>query len=155
MTDLVITSETFEDGGAIPKKCGYKNQNTSPHLAFSGIPQEAKSLALIMDDPDAMKPAGKVWSHWLVWNIDPKTAQIPEGSRPGGSAVEGTTDFKSTGYGGPAPPDAEHTYVFALYALDAKPNLSDAAATTQKQLEQAIKPHIIAKAELRGRYSPD
>ena len=150
---IAISSDAFADGGQIPKKHGYKNKNRSPQLLFSGdMPQGTKSLALIMDDPDAMKPAGKIWSHWIMWNIPPDTTQISEDSAPK-TAVEGTTDFGSTGYGGPAPPDGEHTYVFALYALDTDLNLP--ASTTKKQLERAIKPHVLAKAELRGRYSPD
>ena len=153
MTEISISSGAFEDGGQIPKKHGYKNKNRSPQLSFGGqLPADTKSLALIMDDPDAIKPAGKVWSHWLVWNIQPDTEQIKENSSPRGS-VEGTTDFGSTGYGGPAPPDAEHVYVFALYALDTVLELP--STTTKKQLEKAIKRHILAKAELRGRYSPD
>lgn len=153
MTEINISSSAFEDGEQIPKRHGYKNKNQSPPLLFGGqMPEGTRSLALIMDDPDAMKPAGKVWSHWLVWNIPPDTTQIRENSVPAGSA-EGTTDFGSTGYGGPAPPDAEHVYVFALYALDTELNLP--ASTTKKQLEKAIRPHILAKAELRGRYSPD
>ena len=153
MTNITITSDAFENNGQIPKKHGYKNDNQSPQLSFSGIPSDAKSLALIMDDPDAMKPAGKVWSHWIVWNISPNTTQIKENSVPG-EAIQGTTDFGTTGYGGPAPPDKEHTYIFALYALDTTLDLR-ATTTTKKQLEDAIKPHVLAKAQLCGRYSPD
>lgn len=154
MTGIVISSSAFEDGGRIPRKHGYKNENRSPQLSFSGdVPPGTKSLALIMDDPDAVKPAGKVWSHWIVWNIPPDTRQIPEGSSPAG-ATEGTTDFGSTGYGGPAPPDAEHTYVFVLYALGVS-SIDLGKSATKQQLERAIKPHVLARAELRGRYSPD
>lgn len=153
MANIMLSSNAFIDNGQIPKKYGYKNQNRSPPLSISGaVPPDTKSLALIMDDPDAMKPAGKVWSHWIVWDIPPDTTKINENSAPLG-AVEGMTDFGNTGYGGPAPPDGEHTYVFALYALDT--NLGLPASTTKKQLEQAIRNHILAKAELRGRYSPD
>lgn len=153
MSEISISSDAFKDGGQIPKKYGYKNENRSPPLVFSGAaPPGTKSLALVMDDPDAVKPAGKVWSHWIVWNILPDVTRIPEDSVPKG-AVEGVTDFGSSGYGGPAPPDAEHTYVFALYALDATLDLPPSA--TKQQLEQAIKPHVISKAELRGKYSPD
>lgn len=153
MAEISISSDAFEDGGQIPKKHGYQNKNCSPQLSFGGRPPEGtRSFALIMDDPDAIKPAGKVWSHWLVWNIPPDTRQIKEDSSPRG-ATEGTTDFGSTGYGGPAPPDAEHVYVFALYALDTTLELS--SSTTKKQLKEAIKGHILAEAELRGRYSPD
>lgn len=153
LADITITSDAFANGGQIPKKYGYKNKNHSPQLSFSGtMPTDTKSLVLIMDDPDAMKPARKVWSHWIVWNIPPHTTQIKENSVPKG-AIEGTTDFGSTGYGGPAPPDKEHTYIFALYALDTELDLS--ASSTKNQLEKAIKSHILAKSELRGKYSPD
>jgi len=154
VAEIKISSNSFADGGQIPKKHGYKNKNISPQLSFAGqMPEKARSLALIMDDPDAMKPAGKVWSHWLVWNMPTSTTQIKEGSVPPTEAVEGTTDFGSTGYGGPAPPDGEHVYIFALYALDTVLDLP--AYTTKNHLENVIKPHILAKAELRGRYSPD
>ncbi len=152
MTHITITSDAFENNGQIPKKHGYKNDNHSPQLSFTGIPSDAKSLALIMDDPDAMKPAGKVWSHWIVWNILPDTTQIKENSAPNCS-IQGVTDFGTTGYGGPAPPDKEHTYIFTLYALDAILDLP--VTTTKKQLEDAIKPHILASAQLCGKYSPD
>ena len=154
MTGIAISSGAFEDGGQIPRKHGYRNENRSPQLSFSGtVPPGTRSMVLIMDDPDAMKPAGKVWSHWIMWNIPPDTVQIGEGASAPRGAVEGTTDFGSTGYGGPAPPDGEHTYVFALYALDAELDLP--ASATKGQLEKAVKPHVMAKAELRGRYSPD
>ena len=151
MTDFILESSAFENGGEIPRKFGYKNENYNPHLKFTGVPDNTKSLALIMDDPDAMGAVGKVWVHWVIWNIDPSTVEIKENSIPEGS-IEGKTDFGSVGYGGPAPPDKEHTYIFKLYALDQKLNLSE--GSTKSQVEEAMKGHIIADTKLEGRYAP-
>lgn len=146
-----VESKSFRDGMEIPRRHGYKNGNISPPLTISGTPREAKSLALIMDDPDAMAPAGKVWVHWLLWDIDPTVREIPEGITPEGS-VEGTTDFGETGYGGPAPPDKRHTYIFKMYALDTMSLVK--AGATKAELEEAIKGHVLAEAKLTGTYAP-
>ncbi|CAI9831715.1 conserved hypothetical protein [Nitrosopumilaceae archaeon] len=146
---MELGSGAFGHGGVIPRMYGYKNGNTSPPLNISGVPDGAKSLALIMDDPDAVGAVGKVWVHWVVWDIDPSTGSIPEGSAPG---TEGTTDFGSAGYGGPAPPDREHTYVLKLYALDAR--LGAPAGSTRAEIEGAMSGHVLAEARLEGRYSP-
>jgi Raf kinase inhibitor-like YbhB/YbcL family protein len=148
---LILESPAFKDGGEIPKKHGYKNGNISPPLKIRDVPQDAKSLVLIMDDPDAMGAVGKLWVHWIVWNIDPKTSEIAESSVPQG-AVEGMTDFGAIGYGGPAPPDKRHTYIFKLYALNSKISLQKGA--NKKQLEDAIRDHIIAQTSLRGTFAP-
>ncbi|HXG74766.1 MAG TPA: YbhB/YbcL family Raf kinase inhibitor-like protein [Candidatus Nitrosotenuis sp.] len=148
---MILESPAFKDGGEIPKKYGYKNGNASPPLRIKDIPPDSKSLVLIMDDPDAMGAVGKLWVHWLVWNIDPKTSEIAESSVPQG-AVEGTTDFGEIGYGGPAPPDKRHTYIFKLYALNAKLSLQKGA--NKKQLEDAMRDHIIAQTSLRGTFAP-
>ncbi|MCV0373275.1 MAG: YbhB/YbcL family Raf kinase inhibitor-like protein [Nitrosarchaeum sp.] len=148
---MKLTSTAFENGGTIPRKYGYKNDNHSPPLTIREIPKDAKSLALIMDDPDAMGAVGKIWVHWVVWNIDTNSTEIKENSLPAGS-VEGTTDFNEVGYGGPAPPDKEHTYVFKLYALDEKLNLQK--GSTKKQLEDAMNGHILSETKLEGKYAP-
>ncbi|MEO9309087.1 MAG: YbhB/YbcL family Raf kinase inhibitor-like protein [Nitrososphaera sp.] len=148
---MILESPAFKDGGEIPKKHGYKNGNISPPLKIRDVPQDAKSLVLIMDDPDAMGAVGKLWVHWIVWNIDPKTSEIAESSVPQG-AVEGMTDFGAIGYGGPAPPDKRHTYIFKLYALNSKISLQKGA--NKKQLEDAIRDHIIAQTSLRGTFAP-
>ena len=151
MSDLILESSAFLSGEEIPKKYGYKNGNVSPPLKISGLPQETKSLALIMDDPDAMGAVGKVWVHWLIWNIEPSTTEILEDSPPSGS-VEGKTDFGEIGYGGPAPPDKRHTYIFKLYALKSKIDLPK--GSTKDQLENAIKDEILAETTLTGTYAP-
>lgn len=148
---LILQSTSFEDGGEIPKKYGYKNDNASPPLTIRQVPPNAKSLVLIMDDPDAMGAVGKLWVHWVVWNIEPKDLEIPESSLPKG-AIQGTTDFGEIGYGGPAPPDKRHTYVFKLYALNSKIDLKEGA--TKKQLEEKMQNYIIAQTSLCGTFAP-
>ncbi len=151
MSNFTLESEAFDNGGVIPRKYGYKNGNLSPPLKISGAPENTSSLALIMDDPDAMGAVGKVWVHWVLWNIDPSTMELKENSIPK-DCLEGETDFGEIGYGGPAPPDKEHTYIFKLYALDQK--LGADKNSTKKQIEKAMINHIIAETRLEGRYSP-
>ena len=151
MGGFILESEAFDNGGVIPRKCGYKNGNQSPPLKISGVPENTLSLALIMDDPDAMGAVGKVWVHWVLWNIDPSIIELKENSIPS-DCLEGETDFGEIGYGGPAPPDKEHTYIFKLYALDQK--LDADKDSTKKQIEAAMNNHIIAETRLEGRYSP-
>jgi len=151
MSNFTLESEAFDNGGVIPRKYGYKNGNLSPPLKISSIPEKTSSLALIMDDPDAMGAVGKVWVHWVLWNIDPSTMELKENSIPK-DCLEGETDFGEIGYGGPAPPDKEHTYIFKLYALDQK--LDADKSSTKKQIEKAMNNHIIAETSLEGKYSP-
>ena len=156
MGNLKLTSSAFTDGGEIPREYGYKNGNREPQLTISGTPDGTKSLALIMDDPDAMEPAGKVWVHWVLWNINYDTTDLAE-SLDIQRAYRmdmgfGMTDFGEVGYGGPAPPDKRHTYVFKLYALDSKLVLT--AESTKADVEKAMKGHIIAEAKLTGTYAP-
>ena len=148
---MKLQSGSFRSGSEIPSRYGYKKKNVSPSLSISKVPEGAQSLALIMDDPDAMAPAGKVWVHWLFWNVDPSTNKIPEGTVPDG-AVQGKTDFGEIGYGGPAPPDKRHTYVFKLYALDTILDLK--GGSSKKALKSAIEGHILAEATLTGTYAP-
>ena len=151
MGDLQLTSSAFSDGGEIPRECGYKNGNKRPPLTVSGIPEGTKSLALIMDDPDAMGAVGKVWVHWVIWNINPNTVQV-DASVLSLFTFEGMTDFGEVGYGGPAPPDKRHTYVFKLYALDCELDLPN--ESTKTDLEKAMEGHIIEQATLTGTYAP-
>ena len=146
MGNLQLTTPAFSDGDEIPRECGYKNGNEAPPLAINGIPEETKSLTLIMDDPDAMGAVGKVWVHWIVWNIDPTATESLQ------DATEGMTDFGEVGYGGPAPPDKRHTYVFKLYALDCELDLPN--ESTKTDLEKAMEGHIIEQATLTGTYAP-
>ena len=152
MGNLKLTSSSFEDGGEIPRECGYKNGNKVPPLTVSGIPEGTKSLSLIMDDPDAMEPAGKVWVHWVLWNIAPKDVDRADDGF-GFPACLGMTDFGKVGYGGPAPPDKIHTYVFKLYALDDELGLSN-DDVTKADVEKAMEGHIIEQTTLTGTYAP-
>jgi Raf kinase inhibitor-like YbhB/YbcL family protein len=146
MGDLKLTSSAFSEGAEIPRKYGYKNGNEVPPLAINGVPEGTESLTLIMDDPDAMGAVGKVWVHWVAWNIDPTNTELVS------LATEGMTDFGEIGYGGPAPPDKRHTYVFKLYALNCKLEL--AGGSTKADVEKAMGDHIIEQATLTGTYAP-
>ena len=148
---MKLLSTAFDNNGIIPKKYGYKHGNFSPPLTFEDIPKNTISLALIMDDPDAKAAVGKEWTHWLVWNIYPNTNQFLENSLPK-NIILGTTDFEMIGYGGPAPPDKEHTYIFRLFALSTLLDLKQ--GSTKSELEKSFKNSIIEVSELRGRYSP-
>jgi Raf kinase inhibitor-like YbhB/YbcL family protein len=148
---MKLESSAFENGKIIPRKYGYNIENLSPPLQISEIPTETKSLVLIMDDPDAMGAVGKVWVHWVLWNISPNTKEISENSIPDNS-IEGKTDFDEIGYGGPAPPDKEHTYIFNLYALNATLNLKQ--GSTKAQVEESIKNNILDEAKLEGKFAP-
>ena len=151
-----LTSSDFSDGGEIPRECGYKNGNISPPLTIEEVPEGTKSLALIMDDPDAMEAVGRVWVHWVAWNIEPDYADyglsLDEAPGTQDAAKEGMTDFGEVGYGGPAPPDKRHTYVFKLYALDCKLRID--VESTKAELEKAMEGHIIEQATLEGTYAP-
>ena len=150
MGNLKLTSSAFSDGGEIPREYGYKNGNKVPPLTVSGIPEGTESLALIMDDPDAMGAVGKVWVHWVVWNLQRNTSFLPGDDSMNGR--EGMTDFGEVGYGGPAPPDKRHTYVFKLYALDTRLDLPD--KSTKADVEKAMEGHIIEQTTLEGTYAP-
>ncbi len=151
MGEITLESSAFTSGGEIPKKYGYKYDNQNPPLKIGYVPSDSKSLALVMDDPDAMGAVGKVWVHWIMWNIDPTITDISEGSSPSGS-IEGKTDFGEIKYGGPAPPDKRHTYVFKLYALKTKLDLPE--GSTKAELEQAISSQIISQTSLKGTFAP-
>ena len=152
---LELTSPAFSDGGEIPRECGYKNGNQEPPLRIGVVGGKElgstgiHSLALIMDDPDAMGAVGKVWVHWVVWNLTCFADGKPDFSSP---AKQGMTDFGEVGYGGPAPPDKRHTYVFKLYALDTDLDLPD--KSTKADVEKAMEGHIVDQATLSGTYAP-
>ena len=146
-SSISITSSSFQAGGDIPAKFTCNGTNVSPELQISGVPNEAKSLVLIVDDPDA--PRG-LFTHWIVWNIDPKTTRIAEKSAPA-TGVQGTNDFGKPNYGGPCPPSGTHRYFFKIFALDAKLELKPGAR--RGELDAAMRGHVLAQGELMGRYS--
>ena len=141
MSDFSITCSDFDEGAEIPKKFGYKFENEEPNISFNRPPSSTTTLALIMDDPDAMGAVGKVWLHWLQYH------NLTESS-----PIEGKTDFGEIGYGGPAPPDKRHTYIFKAYALDTELELKE--GFSKQELEDAMKGHILAEAKLTGTFTP-
>jgi len=146
MDTLKLSSTAFGNNGMIPEKYTCDGDDVAPPLAIEGVPESAKSLALVVDDPDA--PAG-TWVHWVVWNIDPRTAEIAEGSVPRG-AHQGLNDFRRLDYGGPCPPSGTHRYFFKLYALDTPLDLEKGAA--KAALERSMKGHLLAQAQIIGQY---
>ena len=143
MKNLTISNTAFKNNNKIPPKYTCSGEDVNPQLDITGIPEETKSLVLIIDDPDA--PMGN-WVHWIVWNIPP-TNMIKEKSVPG---VEGINDFGKHSYGGPCPPSGTHRYFFKVAALDTE--LSLQVHTQKKDLEYAMTGHILAKGELVGLY---
>lgn len=143
---IKIASPAFQEGGNIPQQFTCDGADVNPALRLEGITAGAKSLVLIVDDPDA---PGGLFSHWLVWNIDPKTSEISEGSAPKG--VQGKNDFGKSGYGGPCPPSGTHRYFFKLFALDQPLNLS--AGARRADLDKQMQGHVIAQGQLMGRYA--
>jgi len=148
---MELKSSAFPPGGVIPAKYTCDGPDISPPLSWADVPAGTQSLALIADDPDA---PGGMWVHWVAWNIPSNTNALQEAvpkrdSLPSGMQ-QGTTDFRSIGYGGPCPPSGTHRYFFKLYALKTTLNLP--ASTTKKELEKAMQGHILKQAELIGKY---
>ena len=152
---LSITSTAFEDGGAMPTVYTCEGDDISPPLSFSGVPEAAQSLVLIVDDPDAPDPKAPqtTWVHWVLYNIPvAASAMVEDTARhelPPGTS-EGKNDWGRTGYGGPCPPIGRHRYFHKLYALDVK--LPDLQAPTKAELERAMQGHVLATASLIGTY---
>jgi len=144
---LAISSPAFAPGMAIPAKYAFHHQNISPELLVQNVPAQARSLALIVDDPDA--PMG-LWTHWLVWNLPAGTTSVPEGKLPPGQAREGKNSFGHARYDGPAPPTGTHRYFFHLYALDTVLTLP--AGSDRAALEEAMKGHLVASTQTLGTY---
>ena len=154
MSEFSITSTDFKEGEEIPKKFGYKFENAAPGIIFKNIPENTQSFALIMDDPDAMAAVGKIWVHWLVCDKLAPTDQLYEhvAIESRGSLTLGETDFGEIGYGGPAPPNGQHTYIFKGYTLDIKLHLNE--GFSKQELENAMQGHILAEAKLTGTFTP-
>jgi Raf kinase inhibitor-like YbhB/YbcL family protein len=149
---MQLTSSAFADGDKIPKQYTGDGKDASPPLKWSGAPSGTKSLALICDDPDA--PRG-TWVHWVLYNLPPEITELPEGMLDPkavlGSALQGTNDFRKTGYGGPAPPPGKpHRYFFKIYALDTVLDLK--AGASKKELESVMRGHILGQGQLMGTY---
>ncbi|MGH7447617.1 MAG: YbhB/YbcL family Raf kinase inhibitor-like protein [Longimicrobiales bacterium] len=148
---LQLTSPAFTQKGSIPREHTCEGADTPPPLEWSGVPADTRSLALIVDDPDAPDPAApkRTYVHWVLYNIPPAATTLAGRALPDG-AREGTNDWKRTGYGGPCPPIGRHRYFFKLYALDA--TLDDLDEPTKADLESAMEGHMLAQAELMGTY---
>ena len=150
---LTLTSPDFQHNGEIPMQFTCEGQDTAPALAWSGIPENTRSLALIVDDPDAPDPKAPrmTWVHWVLYDMPATSKGIARGGKdlPAGTR-EGTNDWKRTGWGGPCPPIGRHRYFFKLYALDIQ--LPDLGHPTKTDLEKALAGHILAKTELIGTY---
>ncbi len=148
---MVITSPAFKEGSMLPAKYTCDGQNVSPPLEWKNVPPNTKSLALIHDDPDAV--AG-TWVHWVVYNIPPDAGKLDENMRPEkefpNGMRQGSNDWPRIGYGGPCPPSGTHRYVYKLYALDTLLDLNPGA--TKAQLLQAMQGHVLAEAQLVGKY---
>lgn len=152
---LILKSPDFVHQGEIPKVFTCDGNDSSPALSWSGLPQNTKSLVLIVDDPDAPDPAKPkmTWVHWLLYNIPPTVAELPRAVAVGNLPVgthQGKNDWKRTGYGGPCPPIGRHRYFHKLYALDIE--LPDLHHPNKAQLEKAMTGHVIGQAELVGTY---
>ena len=143
MQELRVSSPIFQNNQFIPPKYTCDGDDVNPSLRIEGIPREAQALVLIVDDPDA--PMG-TWDHWVVWNIPP-VERIEENSVPG---IQGLNDFNKHSYGGPCPPSGTHRYFFKVYALDMKLNLN--SNSRKKDVEKAMKGHILAEGKIVGLY---
>lgn len=152
---LTLQSPAFTHQGEIPKRYTCDGEDISPPLTWSGLPQGTRSLALIVEDPDAPDPKAPkmTWVHWVLYNIPPDTTGLPENvdrrALPPGT-LEGLNDWHRTGYGGPCPPIGRHRYLFKLYALDTV--LPDLGRPTKAQLEKAMSGHVLEQADLIGTY---
>jgi hypothetical protein len=152
---LKVTSSAFQQGGSIPAKYTCEGQDVSPPLAWAGVPASAKSIAMIVDDPDAPDPAKpqRVYVHWVLYNIPGGISSLSENASKSGlpkGAVQGKNDWGKPQYGGPCPPIGRHRYFFKVYALDTE--LTGLSGATKADVERAIKGHIVDSGELVGTY---
>lgn len=151
---LSLTSSAYAHGAPMPSRYTCEGEDISPPLAWDGVPAGTKSLALIIDDPDAPDPKApkRVWVHWVLYNLPPETLELAAGADTAGlpaGTSQGVNDFKNAGFNGPCPPIGRHRYFHKLYALDTRLDLNRA---TKAQLEAAMKGHVLAQAELIGTY---
>lgn len=153
--ELSIEAFDFEDDERMPDYVGYVNENENPKLQIDGVPEEAESLVLILDDPDARPVVGFTFDHWLVWDIDPDIGSIPRGWQPlDEDATIGYNDFVENDYSGPSPPDKAHSYRFKLLALDSALDLEPEARKAVIQMTAAMEAEILASTQLVGKYEP-
>lgn len=150
---MTLTSPAFADGAAIPARYTCEGEDVSPPLAWTGVPAGARSLALVVADPDAPDPAHPrtTWTHWVLYDLPPDVPGLPAGvsTLPPGTR-EGSNDWKRTGWGGPCPPIGRHRYFFELYALDVV--LGDRGHPTRQAILEILREHFLGKATLMGTY---
>ncbi len=152
--ELTVNSTAFDDGEQMPDSVGYVNENDNPELEISGVPEEAESLVLVVDDPEAQPVAGHTWDHWLVWDIDPDIGTIPKGwDAP--DAVEGYNDYVEQGYGGPSPPEGGHDYQFKLLALDSELEMPEQTRKQRLGSAIAMEAEVLAATQLTGYYEAE
>jgi len=144
---MTFSSSEFANGQVMPSSTAMRGANKSPQLRIGGVPRDAKTLVIIVDDPDA---PGGLWTHWVVWNIPANTSVIEEGQLPSG-AIQGENSFGDVRYDGPAPPSGTHRYVFHLYALNER--LMSASGLPRQKLESAMTGHVVGSAKFFGTYS--
>jgi len=152
---LTLRSSAFDNGDTIPSKYTCEGEDISPSLTWTGVPETARSLVLVVDDPDAPDPKAPkmTWVHWVLYNIPPDVSGLPEGmmlSKLPAGTEEGLNDWNRTGYGGPCPPIGRHRYFHKLYALDTV--LKGLNTPTKAEVEAAMRGHVIAQTELVGTY---
>lgn len=150
-TEIKVTSVAFQQGQPIPRAYSCAGVNVSPPLEWSGVPKAAKTIAIVVDDPDA---AGGPWVHWLLYNVPADNIgfveNVPESETLKAGGFQGKNDFGKIGYGGPCPPSGTHRYFFKLYAVDVELPLK--AGATRAELEKAVAGHVLAQAELMGTF---
>ena len=155
MSSLKLESAAFAPDQNIPRKYTCEGANVAPPLSWSGVPAGTKSLALIVDDPDAPDPAApkRVWVHWVLYNVPSHASGVPEGAKVPAGTLAGKNDFGTTAYGGPCPPVGRHRYIHKLYALDTV--LEGLNEPDKAKLEAAMKGHILGEAKLVGMYQKE
>lgn len=146
-SELRISSTAFEGGAAVPERYTCNGEGVSPPLSWSGVPDGADELALIVDDPDA---PGGTFTHWIMWGIDASSIGVTEGEVPAG-AIQGKNDFGDTAYGGPCPPSGTHRYRFEILALSGTPGLAEGASAND--LRRASDGKVVGRAVLTGTYT--
>ncbi len=154
--ELSLSAPDFDDGEGMPDYVGYVNDNENPELEIDGVPEDAESLVLVCDDPDAEPVVGFTYDHWLVWDIDPDVGTVPRGWEPDGDeATVGYNDFVEADYGGPSPPDGAHAYRFKLLALDSELGLPPEARKAVVDMNAAMNAEVLASTQLVGTYAPE
>jgi hypothetical protein len=153
--ELSITAPDFDDGEGMPDYVGYVNENENPELHVDNVPQDAESLVLVLDDPDARPVVGFTFDHWMVWNVDPDIGTIPRGWKPAADeATVGYNDFVENDYSGPSPPDQAHGYRFKLLALDSELELPAEARKAVVQMTIDMEAEVLAATQIIGQYEP-